>query len=248
MARYYPLIYQTFGADLKAALEDYYGSGVTILKTEDRNITFLCPAIFERPMKISAYVPSDSFPAIGISCIVYSDETLATSVTVANTTSYGSGTSYGINLVLAKKFMLVQTGYSDTRYAYSVLAARATNGRAFVVCGNNNDSSNNARCLFADKMQLTQIRFNMQSTGQVFTVGNRYLLHPTFFAENYELELNEDGTLASVDGLYSCGRYVTGQPIVGDNYYLSVSGIRGSVANGIYAPGTFYIGLDTVAM
>ena len=248
MARYYPLNYQTFGAEFKAALEDYYGGGVTILKTEDRNITFLCPAVFERPMKISAYQPSDSFPAIGISCIVYSDETLASSVTVANTSSYGSGTSYGINLVLAKKFMLVQTGYSDIRYVYSVLAARATNGRAFVVCGNNNDSSNNARCLFADKMQLTQIRFCMQSTGQVFTVGNRYLLNPTFFGENYELELNEDGTLASVDGLYSCGRYVTGQPIVGDNYYLSVSGIRGNTANGIYAPGTLYIGLDTVAM
>lgn len=248
MARYYPLNYQTFGADFKAALEDYYGSGVTVLKTEDRNITFLCPAIFERPMKISAYQPSDSFATIAFSCTVYSDESLASSVTVESGSSYATGTFYGINMVLAKKFMLIQTGYSDTRYVHSILAARATNGRSFVVSGFNHDSSNNARCLFADKMQLTQIRFYMQSTGQVFTVGNRYLLNPTFFGENYELELNEDGTLASVDGLYSCGRYVTLQPIVGDNYYLSVSGIRGSTANGIYAPGTFYIGLDTVAM
>lgn len=248
MARYYPLNYQTFGADLKTALEDYYGSGVTILKTEDSNITFLCPAIFERPMKVTAYQPSSSVAVTGIACLVYSDETLASSVTVANSISYASGTFYGISMVLAKKFMLIQTEYSDTRCVNSFLAARATNGRSFVVCGNNYENSNNARCLFADKMQLTQIRFYMQSTGQVFTVGNRYLLTPTFFGENYELELNEDGTLAYVEGLYSCGRYVSSQPIVGDNYYLSVSGIRGSVTNGIYAPGTFYIGLDTVAM
>lgn len=248
VARYYPLNYQTFAADLKAALEDYYGSGVTVTKAEDRNITFICPAIFDKPVRITAYQPSDSFATIALSCFVYSDESLASSVTVDSGSSYATGTFYGINLVLAKKFMLIQTGYSDTRYAHSILVARATNGRSFVVSGFNNESNNSARCLFADKMQLTQIRFNMQTTGNAFTVGNRYLLKPTFFGENYELELNEDGTLAFVDGLYSCGRYVTGQPIVGDNYYLSVSGIRGSTSNGIYAPGTFYIGLDTVAM
>lgn len=245
MARHYPLNYSTFGADMQAALEDFYGSGVTIHKVEERSITFSCPKIFDRPMKIAAYQPAESYPVVGISCVVYPDETLSSGVTVSSTSPYTQGARYGINMVLSKKFMLIQTEHSETRYVHTVLAARATNGRSFVVCGHNLDNSNNARCLFADKMQLTQIQFNMQSTGNAFYVGKKLLLKPVFFGENYELELNEDGTLASIDGLYSCGKYVVSQPIVGENYFMSVSGIRGNSAYGVYAPGTFYISLES---
>lgn len=245
LARYYPVNYATFGADIQAALEDFYGSGVTIHNVAAASITFSCPKIFDKPMKIAAYQPVDSYPLIAISCIVYPDETLSSGVTVSSTSSFAGGTFYGFSMVLSKKFMLIQAGYSDSRYVHSVLAARSTSGRSFVVCGFNHDSTNNGRCLFADKMQLTQIRFDMQIASNAFTVGNKYLLKPVFFGENYELELNEDGTLATIDGLYSCGRQVLGQPIVGDNYFMSVSGIRGNNANGIYAPGTFYISLES---
>lgn len=245
MARYYPVNYATFGADIQAALEDFYGSGVTTHKVEALSITFSCPKIFDRPMKITAYQTTETYPVIALSCIVYPDETLSSGVTVSNTSSYTSGTFYGISMVLSKKFMLIQTEHSDTRFVHSVLAARATNGRSLVVCGFNYETTNNARCLFADKMQLTQIQFDMQPTGNAFSVGNKFLLKPVFFGENYELELNEDGTLASIDGLYSCGRQVNSQPIVGDNYFMSVSGIRGNNTYGVYVPGTFYINLES---
>ena len=248
MARYYPLNYSTFGADFKAALEDYYGSSVTIHAVEDRSITFSCPKICDKPVKIGTAIPSTSFQTKNLDCTVYTDDTMATGVSVMKFNDYASGTFYGYYLVLSRRFLLLQTGYSDRPGVYSILVANATNGRSLVICGTGtSDSGSNARCLYTDVMKLTQIRLDMMATGNAFMSGNQLLLKPVFFGEEYKLDLNEDGTLAYIDGLYSCGKFEAYQPHIGSNYFISACGIYGNTSLGAYAPGTFYIGLESDA-
>lgn len=247
MARYYSLNYASFGDDFKAALEDYYGSGATIHAIEARSITFSCPKICDKPIKIGTAIPSTSFQTKNLDCTVYTDDTMASGVSVMKFNDYTNGTFYGYYLVLSSRFLLLQTGYSDRSCVYSVLVAKATNGRHLVVCGTGaSDSGSNARCLYTDVMQLTQIRLDMMATGNAFKCGNQLLLKPVFFGEEYQLDLNQDGTLAYIDGLYSCGKYEAYQPHVGSNYFISACGIYGNTSLGAYAPGTFYIGLEDV--
>ena len=245
MARYYPLNYATFGADIQAALEDFYGNGVTIHKVEALSITFSCPNICDKPIKIAARILHNAYEAKSIDCYVYPDDTLTSGVRIIEINEYLPGTFYGYHLVLSKRFLLAQTGYSDRSGAFSLLVAKASNGRCLVLSGAADSmTSNNARCLYTDKMTLTQIRLDMMSTGNVFVCGNQFLLKPVFFGEEYNLDVNEDGSLAYIDGLYSCGKYEAFQPQIGSNYYISVSGVRSNNGYGACAPGTFYVGLD----
>ena len=245
MARYYPLTYEAFGPDMQAALEDYYGNGVTIHNVGALTVTFSCPQICDKPVKIATKVMSTSYEARSLICYVYTDETLASNVRIMDFTDYLPGTFYGYHLVLSPRFLLVQTAYSARTGALSILVAKASNGRCLVISGSaDSQTGSNARCLFTDKMAQTHIRLDMMSTGTPFKQGGRILMKPVLFGEEYELELNEDGTPAYIDGLYSCGSYEAQRPHIGLNYYLSVSGIRTITSLGTYAPGTFYIELD----
>lgn len=245
MGRYYPLNYETFGANIKAALAEYYGSGVTFHSVEALSITFSCPQICDRPIKIATNVMSSSYEAKSLICYVYPDDTLESGVKVTDWYDYLPGTFYGYHLVLSKKFLLLQTGYSARTGALSILVARASNDRCLVISGAaETTSGSNSRCLYTDKMAQTHIRMDMMPTANPFVYKKQLLLRPVFFGEEYQLDMNEDGTVAYIEGLYSCGTYEGTKPQVGANYYLSVSSIRSSDSHGTYAPGTFYIALD----
>ena len=245
MARYYPLNYETFGADIQAALEDYYGNGVTIHNVEALGVTFSCPQICDKPIQIATKVMSTSYEAKSLICYVYPDDTLDSGVRIMDFTDYLPGTFYGYHLVLSPKFLLLQSAYSARSGALSVLVAKASNGRCLVVSGSAESlTPSNARCLYTDKMEQTHIRFDMMPVGTPFVHGGKILIRPVLFGEEYNLDMNEDGTPAYIDGLYSCGSYEAQRPHVGLNYYLSISGIRTITSHGTYAPGTFYIELD----
>lgn len=168
--------------------------------------------------------------------------------TSASMTQFGSpynnevGGNY--NLILADTFIIIDSlSSSDCRN--SVLVAKLTNGRYMVSSGtvtsNTGDSYRNHHCYFTDTMVRRPIRM-IAPYAQTLKSNGKLCLFPSYIADDTEVELNADGTFASIQGLLLAS--TTGKSIVGANYYLSQSGLWGRQVDGTYCHTQKYVELE----
>lgn len=232
MAKYFSLSTATFADDFKAALESYYGDGVTIESASGTTIIFQCPAVCDKVLK---------FMKSGGGFNAYIGDT-SNSMTRFSYSSDGTVTMY--HLILADAFILIDT--VSTNHTTSALVAKLTNGRFMVSGGLSKSNSGDNyktdnKCCFTDTMALRPIRMLTPYPNDL--KSNRKLcLFPSFMADDMEMELNADGTFAYIPGLLLAN--TAGAPIVGGNYYLSQSGLYGQNADGTYCHTQKYVELE----
>lgn len=230
MAKYFSLSNATFADDFKAALEAYYGDGVTIESASGSTIIFQCPAVCDKVLK---FVVTGGFNAfIG-----------DTSASMIQFTYVYNGSGNSLNLILADSFILLDSLTSD--HNTSALVAKLTNGRYMVAGGNTTGShatyTKNNKCLFTDTMTTRPIRMICPYDTGAKSNG-KLCLFPSYVADNTEVELNADGTFASIPGLWLAT--TTGAPVVGGNYYLSHSNLKGLSEEGVYCYTQKYVELE----
>lgn len=231
MAKYYSLANTTLADDFKAALEDYYGDGVTIESASGSTIIFQCPAVCDKVLK---FVSTGGFNAfIG-----------DTSASMIQFTFVYTGSGSSLNLILADSFILLDSLTNE--HNTSALVAKLTNGRYMVAGGNTTGShgtyTQRSKCLFTNTMTTRPIRMICPySTGA--KSNGKLCLFPSYLADDTEVELNADGTFASVPGLWLAP--TTGTPVVGSNYYLSHSNLKGLSEEGVYCHTQKYVELET---
>ena len=229
MAKYFSLSNSTFGTGFKAALEEYYGDGVVVESASNSTIIFQCPAVCDKVLK---FVTSATFNA-------FVGDT-SSSMTQFSYAYIGSSLNY--NLILADSFILLDSLSGD--HNNSALVARLTNGRYMVAGGNTQSHSTYNvynKCLFTDTMVVRPIRMIAPFSTNVKSNG-RMCLFPSYLADDTEVELNADGTFASITGLWLTTS--GGDPVVGSNYYLSRGGLNGVPAEGVYCYTRKYVELD----
>lgn len=248
MAKYYELTLTAWFTDLATALTDYYGDAVTIHSSASAGVVFSCPQISDKYMRIRLYQPNGSYSQYTLNLYVANslntDGTLASATTVGGYTNdkYENNHKGGLHLVLADKFLLMQCGASNLTYAHTILVAQCTNGRYMFIAGASN--AVNMYSMYSDTLTAAPIRFISMSTNAVFKSSGKLVLLPSYFATNYEMELNTDGSFAYVEGLFCTSKYLTNAPIVGENYYMSFAPIRGNATHGIYVNNSLYIELE----
>ena len=231
MAKYFCLSASTFADDCRAALESYYGEGAVIESASDKTIIFSVPAVCDKVLK---FVKSDGVNA-------YIGDT-SSSMKQFSFAYSGSPTEY--NLVLSEAFILLDTGGTST-YRNSALIAKLTNGRCMVAGGTVSSYGNsycaNNKCCFTDTMTLRPIRFIAPYSVNAKSNGKMCLL-PSFVVDDNEVELNADGTFASVPDLWLTT--TTGAAVLGSNYYLSTGNLKGIESEGVYCYTQKYVELE----
>ena len=247
MAKHYELTAATWFTDLEAALKNYYGDGAVIHKSASDGVVFSCPQISDKYMRIRMYGPVDGYEQyqlhLYVANEVNSDGTLKSAVTVAAPTNSNYSHNYkGVHVVLADKFLLMQNGSSNITYATSILVAKCSNGRCLFITGCGGTLAMD--CMYSDKLTAEPIRFVSMATHANFKSSGKLVMLPSYFANDSEMELNEDGSFAYIEGLFCTAKYVTSEPITGGNYYISLAPIRGNSANGIYANSSLYVELE----
>lgn len=229
MAKCYYISNATSINDVRNALLDYYGEyGVTIVSETDTALEFVCPAVCDKTLKFArnnagfnAFCEGTQF-------------------------SYSSyGVPDGFYLILSGAFLLLEIIGNDNS-GNSALAARLTNGRYMCAGGTDTTTSTTAayeknKCMFTDTMVIRPIRMLSPHPYNVVSKG-RLCLYPAYVADDREVVLNEDGSFASIPGLYITSKQ--GAPILGGNYFLSRSGLRGTSAEGLYRTTQLFIGLS----
>ena len=233
MAKYFSLSPNTFANDCKAALESYYGDGVAIESASGTTIIFKVPAVCDKVLK---FVKTTG----GVNAYIGD-----TSSSMKQLSYSGGGTVTEFNLILSEAFILLDT-VSTSSYKDSVFIAKLTNGRYMAAGGTvasyNSTYCANNKCCFTDTMVLRPIRFICPYNLQVKSAGKLCLL-PSFVADEQEIELNADGTFASVPGLWLTTSNST-TPVVGSNYYLSTGNLHGLENEGVYCYTQKYVELD----
>ena len=101
-----------------------------------------------------------------------------------------------------------------------------------------------ANCMYSDTLTAASIRFVGISTTANFKSSGKIVLFPSYFANDFEMELNADGSFAYIEGLFCTAKYVRSEPIVGGDYYISAAPIRGNATNGIYVNNSLYVELE----
>ena len=232
MSKYFRLSPTTFAADCQAALESYYGDGAIIESASGTTIIFKVPAVCDKVLK---------FVKTGGGVSAYIGDTSSSMKQLSY--SYG-GTATEFHLILSEAFILVDTE-STSSYRDSAFVAKLTNGRYMVAGGTVSSYSGthcvNNKCCFTDTMVLRPIRFICPYNIQAKSNGKLCLL-PSFVADDQEVELNADGTFASVPGMWLTT--TTGSPVKGSNYYLSNSNLKGLETEGVYCYTQKYVELD----
>ena len=233
MAKYFNVGSNTFADDFKAALESYQGDGVTIESASGNTVVFRCPAVCDKVLKILCAASGTR---------AYIGDSSSSMVQFSN--SY-DGATEGLHVILSESFILIDTQATGGK-RNSSLMARLSNGRYMVVVGLLDNETydgylgNNKGCFTYD-MVLRPIRMvtpyatNAKSNGKM-------CLFPSYVLDNDEVELNADGTFADIPGLWLTA--TRGAPVVGSNYYLSQSGLRGLSSEGQYCYTQKYVELE----
>ena len=238
MAKYYSLVYSSFAADFKAALEDYYGDGVTVESASGQTIEFSCPQICDKPLYISNGKPLSSAPT-------YVLVGKCGDVTFQSSNEYSSkGSVEPYHLILSDDFLLLQLVDSvSVAYSTTILVAKTTNGRFLCMGGSGVQGNKNyGVCQFTDEVDNRPVWF-MTPCQKPFRTAKKIPIFKSHFAIGGEMELNDDGTFAYIDGLYLTGEKTAGG-IVGLNYFLSNDSVGGNSTNGVYMPNAFYVDID----
>lgn len=235
MAKYYSLVFSSFAVDFKAALEDYYGDGVSVTSASGTEIQFSCPQICDKPLRIWNYKDS-STPSIMLqgSC---------NGVTFISGSPWDGGSVLQpYHLVLADNFLLLQLVDSGVNTDSSaILIAKLTNGRSLCL-GSRSHTNSQGVPYFTDDATIRPIWF-MAPSQKKLRAGKKIPIVKSYLAIGSEMELNADGTLAYIDGLYLTAEHNLGG-VVGMNYFLSHDIFRGNSSNGIYMPNAFYVELE----
>lgn len=235
MAKYYSLTYSTFATDLAAALTDYYGDGVTIESASGKDVKFSCPQICDKALTLKAIQPWDGAPTVVFKA-VFDDVTLQATERYSSTSVVKA-----IHLVLADNFLLGQVVETKS-YSNSILLAKTTNGRFMRLCGLTQQSECTGTCRFTDQTESTPVWF-MIPYQKTLRLGKKMPVVKSQFAVNGQVEMNDDGTIAHIDGLYLTGETHSGG-FVGLNFFLSHGSIQGKTAEGVYMANAFYIELE----
>ena len=214
MARYYSLSPSTFADDFRAALEDYYGSGVTIESASGNTIVFTCPAICDKVLKFEKF--NSGFLAY------FGDDS---SKMTQFTNSYSGSNNTGLHLVLSEAFLLLEsTVLSDT--ATSAVVGRLTNGRHLVTGGTTSDNpyyTGGNKSYFTDDTVYKAICIISPYQNNI-KHGGKMCLWPAFVACDGEIETDVDTTFASIPGLFVTFAQ-SGERTGGSNFYLSKGAI-----------------------
>lgn len=210
MARYYSLSPSTFADDFRAALEDYYGDGVTIESASGNTIVFQCPAICDKVLKFATY--NSGFRA-------YFGDSSANMKMFAS--SYAANGETTFHLVLSEAFLLLESALV-TDSATSAIVGKLTNGRYLAVgavTSKNNTYYNVNTSWFTDDSATKTIWFTCPAA-RTLVSGRKMCLWPAHVACEDEIEQNEDGTFATIPGLWLTFTTST-QAQAGSNFYLS---------------------------
>lgn len=238
-ARYYSLSLDAFTSELEAALLDFYGAGVTI-ESSGSDLVFQCPAICDKTLMISRRAGHGNFRYLygTVDGVAFS----------GGTADFYSGSGACapsvIHAVLADNFILIQHWDSGRVYmSSSILVAKVTSGR-FLCMGAWQGDYGWSKCLFTDDLDVDRpVKFITPRTDITAQSNQKMPCFKSAFTVGTELELNPDGSVAYIDGLYlsMLPDYVG---MVGLNYYLSKSILRGSNAQGVYMPNAFYVPIE----
>ena len=228
MPKYYSISYSAFGIDVHAALIDYYGSSnINIVSQSDTSVEFECPSITDVKIKLTRH-------AAGFTA--YANDMIFSSTN----SSFTSAKEY--HLILADAFLLLDSIANNSLYSHSALIARLSNGRYIccggITCGTNSDSLRATNvCFFTDTMIVRPIRFPGLDIDA--SVDGRPAIIAAYPVDNVEVERNVDGTTAYVPELYISAK--KGNVFVGEDFYLSLAGLNGVTANGIYCDKQKYV-------
>ena len=210
MARYYSLSPSTFADDFRAALEDYYGAGVTIESASGNTIVFTCPAICDKVLKFEKY-------NAGFRAYFGDDSSKMTQFTHSNS----GNNNIGFHLVLSEAFLLLESSVVGAT-ATSAVVGRLTNGRYLVTSGTTSDTmayNEGNKSYFTDDTVSKAICIISPYQNNI-KHGDKMCLWPAFVACDGEIETDVDTTFASIPGLFVT--FVQSEEsTVGSNFYLS---------------------------
>ena len=241
MAKHYSIPYGTFAVDFETALKDYYGDGATIESASGRAITFTCPQICDKLLALSTF-GNNYHPTLYLKGVFDGAVTFHSGGSTASSGGSSNSAVGPYHLILADNFLLLQVVDSGTAtFSSSILVAKTTNGR-FLCMGGLNGTSTYGKCYFTDDPNSRPVYFMAPAKKRV-RMGKKIPIVQSYFAVNGEMELNADGTLAYIEGLYLTGEITTGG-IVGLNYFLSNASINGSTTDGTFMPSAFYVELE----
>lgn len=239
MARYYPLDVSNAGSCLNNALLDYYGDGVTITSVSADRVDFECPQICDKPIYIRAQKPT-SYGTISLR-FSFDGVVLESCGTGSGQISTNSKIGQS-HLVLSDSFLLIQiVDVGANSYSSTLLIAKASNGRYICVLGSAGAYS---QCggYITDTAEKKAISFMAPYSYSVRTKRKIPLLR-SHFADNREVEMNADNSMAYIEGLWLTTEKTTGG-VVGTNYFLSHGSVFGATASDVIMPGSFYVELE----
>lgn len=219
-----------------AALQDYYGAGVTIHNSASEVIIFSCSAISDKVVKV----------IFSNTSLWYYGDSYVSGTTISNQVEFARMANVfptQAELVLADKFMLLLTWHGSTGYALT-LVGEMTNGD-FCVAGfvqSNTSSYYNATHTY-NTTQDRELKAIIWNTGFKDANGKLYKQPLMFAAINGSLELNGSNP-ATIAGVYNVsGPRNPGQATVGPDYlitptdfYSRMYSLIGSVFRDLYTP------------
>ena len=238
MAKHYALGNDptTIRTQIAAALQDYYGDGVTIHYSSSANIIFSCSAISDKVVKVS----------LGSTSYWYYGDSYVSGTTISNQVEFarmGSTQPTQAELVLADKFMLLLTWHGSSGYTLT-LVGEMTNGD-FCVAGfvqSTTSTYYNVTRTY-NTTQDRELKAIIWNTGFKDANGKLYKQPLMFAAINGSLELNGSNP-ATIAGVYNMsGPRNRGQATVGPDYlitptefYSRMYSLTGNVLLDLYTP------------
>lgn len=220
MAKHYALgnSYSDLRVQFDAALQDYYGAGVTIHYSSSYYVVFSCPAISDKVLRVE-------FRSNGTSWF-YGDAYVS-SYNISNQVQFVYTTSYGANqtdLVLSDDYLLAVITSATVGVQGVALIGEMTNGD-FVVAGCGTTSSINAAYNTTQARQSKLIGWN---TGFKDASGKLYKQPLLIAAINGSLELNGSSP-ATVSGIYNASGPKNPSLTVGPDYLITPTNFQSAL-------------------
>lgn len=190
--KYYSISTSTPKDNIKAALIDKYGAGVTINYESSTVLIFTCAALSDKVIKLES---------LGAAYYFHYGDAYSSGTTITNSVQFGgiyTGSVTAIHLVLGDDFLLFNSIVSDN--SFLVLIGTLTNGKyiCYGVVGNSS-YTNYVKGYLTDGTAVT-----LHSLGSAFNnAGKLYKTNAMIIGTGNSILTNIDGTFATINGLYN---------------------------------------------
>lgn len=213
---YYSISITTTIADIKAALQDKYGSGnVTVYYESTSYLIFACAALSNKVIKTYKLNAGVSFS--------YGDA-WSSGATITNEvvflSSGSSGTLTTVHLVLGDNlfYMCCEADYDGV-----ALIGKLSNNSC--ICVGFSAISGPSYSKGRNTTNGTDLFIGTLSDGFTDSAGKLYKQYPSFITSGGAVEENADGSLAYLSGLYNISYSAGSTSIKGANYLISRSNL-----------------------